>query len=369
MFNRRFGVAVAGSHGKTTTTAWLGYVLDRAGLGPSVMVGAYVPQFDSSGLVGQSDYLVIEADEYQNKLRWYAPHGVVLNNIDYDHPDFFPSVDDYIAVFVEFIKKIPKRGFLVANFDDPGIRRIARVNCRGRVVSYGIREAADYIAYDIRYQDGRQYFKVKLGVDEMEDDESVSSGDLGDFSVILPGEHNIYNALAVIAAAVELGIDLTAIRRFLPEFSGTARRLEVLGDYRGATIVDDYAHHPTEIKAALSALRQKYGKRRLVVAFHPHTFTRTKALLDEFALSFDEADELIILDIYGSAREAQGVVSAHDLADRILEKASKRNPASIRHIPGLKEAEEHLRETTERGDVVVLMGAGDVFRIGENLLK
>jgi len=377
VFNQKFGIAVVGSHGKTTTTAWLGYVMEKAELEPNVMVGARVPQFNGCSLVGNSDYLLIEADEYQNKLKYYQPKGVILNNIDYDHPDFFPTEADYKNAFIEFIKKIPAKGFLVANFDDPIIRKTAQVNCKGKVITYAINEAADYVAYDIKNNHGRQYFKVKLGIEDEETPltplykgGNARTDELGDFSITLGGRHNILNALAVIAASVEFGIELFKIRKYLEDFSGTARRMQVLGEYKGAVIIDDYAHHPTEIKATVEAMRQKYGDKKLIVAFHPHTFSRTKALFDDFAKSFGRVDELIIIDIYGSAREAHGGAHSRDL----VEKIKSNNQASgvkqeVKYIPTQKECEKYLREHVERNDVLVLMGAGDIFRVGENLAK
>ena len=375
VFNQKYGIAVVGSHGKTTTTAWLGYVMEMSGLAPNVMVGASVPQFDGCSLIGSSDYLVIEADEYQNKLECYQPKAVLLNNIDYDHPDFFPTEADYKNVFIEFIKKIPAKGFLVANYDDSLIRKIAQVNCKGKVITYGINEAADYVAYDIKSDGQKQYFKVKLGVEDVDDEETLltplSRGDeLGDFSIQLAGKHNISNALAVIATGIELNVELFKIRKYLEEFTGTARRMQVLGEFRGATIIDDYAHHPTEIKATIEAVRQKYGDRKLIVAFHPHTFSRTKALFDDFIKSFAGIDELIILDIYGSAREAQGGVSSRDLVEKLrITNYELRIKQEVKYIPTLQECEKYLRERVERNDVIVLMGAGDIFRVGENLVK
>jgi len=370
VFNQQFGIAVVGSHGKTTTSAWLGFVMEKSGLSPSVMVGARVPQFDGASLVGKSDYLVAELDEYQNKLKYFQPKAVLLNNIDYDHPDFFPTPEDYENVFIEFIKKIPKKGFLVANNDDPLIRKTASVNCRAKVITYAISESADYVAYDIKQERNpstssglRQYFKVKLGVDE--------EGDiLGDFVISLSGKHNIYNALAVIAASIELGINLSDIRKYLEDFAGTARRMQFLGEYNGAKIIDDYAHHPAEIKTTLAGVKQTYPNKKITVAFHPHTYTRTKALLGDFASSFDEVDKVIVIDIYGSAREEQGGVHSKDLINLIKQKNySTKKLQEVLYISTLKELEEYLRKNTEHDEVIVLMGAGDIFRVGENLVK
>ncbi|MBU4216896.1 UDP-N-acetylmuramate--L-alanine ligase [Candidatus Parcubacteria bacterium] len=377
VFNQKHGIAVIGSHGKTTTSAWLGYVMDRAGKSPSVMVGARVPQFDGASLNGHSSYLIIEADEYQNKLQYFNPKIVLLNNIDYDHPDYFPTEESYVQVFVDFIQKISSKGFLVANFDDKFIRKIANVNCRGRVVSYAINESADYMAYDIKQEGDRQVFKVKIGVSSFDEDDEVGDTNLGEFSIQLSGQHSIYNALAVIATCAELEIDLVDIRTHLENFEGTARRMQTMGQFRGATIIDDYAHHPTEIKATLAGARQKYGDKKIKVVFHPHTYTRTKALLNDFATSFGDADELIVLDIYGSAREEQGGVHSKDLVNIITKQldrqlACKPRTAHLRkakHIPTLAECEAYLRGDIDRGDIVILMGAGDIFRIGENLVK
>jgi len=387
IFNQHYGIAVVGTHGKTTTTAWLGYLLEKAGVNPNVMAGARVEQFKGSSLIGKSDYLIAELDEYQNKLKYFDPQMVLLNNIEYDHPDFFPAQNDYNQVFIDFIKKIPAKGFLIANFDDPITRKIARVNCRGKVVSCAINEVADYVAYDIKQLGNKQYFKVKFGIDNNEEDGTDLTGFyrfpgkpgslqndredlLGDFCIGLPGKHNISNALAVVVASIELGVELWVIREHLAEFKGVDRRMQVLGKFRGATIIDDYAHHPTEIKATLSGARQRYKDNNLTVVFHPHTFTRTKALLDEFAASFEGADEVIVLDIYGSAREEHGGVHSRDLVKKIgIRNRELGIRQDIRYISTLEECEEYLRDNVGREAVVILMGAGDVFRIGENLVK
>ncbi len=366
IFNQSYGIAVAGSHGKTTTSAWLGFVLDRAGKSPSVMVGSNVPQFGGASICGKSDYLVIEADEYQNKLKHFNPKIALLNNIDYDHPDYFPTQDDYNQVFIEFIKKISAKGFLVTNFDDPTIRRVAYVNSVCKVISYGIDETADYIAYDIKENEGLQHFKVKMGLEYSDEDDDMSDNSLGDFQISLIGKHNIYNALAVIATSIELGLDLFTIRKYLGEFRGTSRRMDVMGTYRGAIIIDDYAHHPTEIKTTLTALKKNYKTKNIITVFHPHTFTRTKGFFDDFVDSFADTDELIILDIYGSAREEQGGVHSRDLVGAI-KKINKDKKVS--HIATLEECSKYLKKEIGNGDIVLLMGAGDVFRIGEELIE
>ncbi len=365
VFNEKFGIAVCGTHGKTTTSAFLAYILKKSGYSPSAIIGSTVPQFNGGSLVGNSDIFVIEADEYQNKLQLYNPKAVLLNNIDFDHPDFFNNQDEYLQVFLNFIKKIPKRGFLVANFDHPVVKKIASVNCRAKVVSYAINETADYVAYDIKNFNKKLYFKVKLGLNE---NTKNNATDLGRFVISLPGKHNISNALAVIAAAIELSVPLNLIREHLEAFTGTARRLQELGRFKGALIIDDYAHHPVEIRAGIEALKQKYQKIDYLV-FHPHTFTRTKAFLADFAASFVGIEHLLILDIYGSAREKSGTVHSRDLIKKINELPKTKKPKSVIYTPDLKSAKDYLLKNIKANDIVVLMGAGDVHFIGHELLK
>lgn len=358
VFNTHKGIAVCGSHGKTTVSAWLGFVLEGCGLEPNVMTGARVPQFNGAGLVGKSNLLVIEADEYQNKLQYFLPKVVVLNNIDYDHPDFFPDMESYEEVFAEFLAKLPKSGLLVANFDDSRVRRLA-AGCAARVVSYGFGKGVDYSISDAKQDYANQFFVLKLKTDD-------GITDIGNFRINLLGKHNIANAAAVVVTAIELGADLNDIRRSLEEFKGTARRLQTMGTFRGALILDDYAHHPTEIKTTLEGVRKKYPKKNLRVVFHPHTFSRTEALLNDFAGSFAKANEIIVLNIYASAREAAGTISGQDVASAIAAQAGSKQ--TVRYIATLDEVEDYLRATASGNDVIVLMGAGDVFRIGENLL-
>jgi UDP-N-acetylmuramate--alanine ligase len=326
-------------------------------------VGSRVPQFRGSSLKGKSPYLVAEVDEYQNKLQYFQPRGVVLNNIDYDHPDYFKTKASYVKVFTDFLKKIPRRGFLVMNQSDSDSRRIKKY-CAGNIISYDLvpgnfGSGADYLAYDVRTQAGYQDFLL-----------SYQGQALGRFKIKLWGEHNIFNALAVIATARQLKVSWVEIKKHLASFTGTERRAQVLGTYRGATIIDDYAHHPTEIRATLQGLKSHYQSKKIITVFHPHTFTRTKALFKDFVGSFEAADTLIILDIYGSAREKQGGVSSFELARAIKKHNQARSVSqSVKYIKTIPQAAEYLRKLLKSSDVLLLMGAGDVFRIGQYLLK
>jgi len=355
IFNKKYGIAIAGSHGKTTTTAWLGYVLSHAKLQPNVMVGSYVPQFKGNSLIGKSNYLIAETDEYQNKLKYFLPKAVILNNIDYDHPDYFLTTKDYQRVFINFIKKIPKKGFLIANFDDNIVNKIAIKNCKCKIISYAINNKANYIAYDIEQINNKQYFKLKF-----------KKQNLGKFCISLFGKHNISNALAVVITSIELGVDIDIIRKYLKKFKGAERRLQIIGKFKGATIIDDYAHHPTEIITTLKGIKDVYKKNNIITIFHPHTFTRTKTLLNNFAKSFNNSDEVIILDIYGSAREKQGGVHSKDLVKLIKKQNINKK---ILYIPTLKKCEKYLHDNTKKNDIIVLMGAGNIFSIGKNLCQ
>jgi len=348
-------VAVCGSHGKTTISAMLAHVLKQANLSPSAIVGSAVPQFGGNALVGSGELLVFEADEYQNKLQYFSPQSVILTSIDWDHPDFFPSADDYFATFVTFLKKIPTDGFVVACYDSDNVKEA--VDKAGlspeQILTYGL-------------TDGRLQM-VRMWLDEGRWHFSATDGEeyLGEFWLKLVGSHNVANALAVIACARRLGVDLEAIRTGLASFEGTARRFENKGKLtNGITVVDDYAHHPGEIKATLKAARAFYPYKNIRCVFQPHTFSRTQALLLDFGKSFAETDEVIVLDTYTSAREKTGEVTSAQLVEEI-----KKNHTNVIYKPTISEAVNYLMETTNRNNLVLTMGAGDVWQVGDKLIE
>lgn len=365
-----FGIAVCGTHGKTTTTAMLGFVLQELGADPTVIVGSAVPQLGGNARAGKGKYVVIEADEYQNKFLYFDPRAVVLTSAEYDHPDFFKTEADYFDAFRKFVAKIPASakvaagrpadGFLVACADDKNVKEIsASASCK--IIFYGL-TGGDWQA-KINPSPALPLEKGESGggmtFEVLEKGESR-----GVFKIKLLGNHNVANALAVIATARELGFDLEKIREALQKFSGAVRRFEIKGEAAGVLVIDDYGHHPTEIRVTLEAARQKYSDRRIWCIFHPHTFTRTKALLSDFAKSFGAADKTIVIDIYGSAREQAGGVSSGDLVELI-----KKEGGDALYIPTIPEAADFLAEEVKSGDVVITMGAGDVWRVGELLLK
>ncbi len=372
LFNLYYGISVCGSHGKTTTSAFLGYVLFKSGLQPNVLVGSRVPQFKGSSLIGSSKLFIAETDEYQNKLKFFNPKAVLLNNIDYDHPDFFKTEASYVKVFKDFVKKIPASGFLVVNFDNEKAKKVAK-NSLAKIISYSVEEetggdkykkeqkgcSSSYFAFNLFNKGVYQYFKVN---------------NLGRFKIKLSGRHNVSNALAVIATCLELKVPLLEIKKNLALFSGAERRAQILGTYQGALFIDDYAHHPTEIKATLKALKKTYPDRRIITVFHPHTFTRTKTLFNDFSESFSDSDELIVLNIYGSAREKQGGTSSALLVKAIqrFNKKSKEDHLKkqvVQNIKTIPEVAKYLQAKCGPKDLVILMGAGDVFRVAEIILN
>ncbi len=340
IFNDYVGIGVCGSHGKTTTSAFLAYSLNQSNFSVNALIGSYVPQFQGSILFNKtSKILIAELDEYQNKLQYFKPKGVVLNNIDYDHPDFFKNKKHYLQVFIDFIKKIPKAGFLVANFDDDLVFKI-RKHCQAKIISYGFNSSR----------------KPKFLISDYSLNQFKINGE--SFKIKLFGKHNVLNASAVVATAKHLKVEAKAA---LAKFTGTDRRAELIGQYKKIKIFDDYAHHPSEVRACLKGFKEKYPDKRLVLVFHPHTFTRTKKFFTEFADSLKLADKLAILEIYGSAREKQGGVSSLDLARAVS--------SDVKYLEDFKSAVFWLKKTLKTNDILLLMGAGDVFRLKKLLCQ
>jgi len=352
LISTSYGLAVSGTHGKTTTTAMLGLTLVEMGLDPTVIVGSEVPQFKSNARVGHSDYLVVEADEYQNKFLDYKVKGAIITNVDYDHPDFFKTPKDYFATFGKFIEQLPKDGFLVYCAEDEKLVELTK-QAKCQLISYGFKDGCDFQAKNLHYKEGKLHFKVFC-----HDNKSK------DFYLQVPGEHNVLNALACIACAHKLSFDPEKMKSGLAGFQGTNRRFEHIDQYNGATIIDDFAHHPTEVKATLKAVRDFYPKKNIFCIFHPHTFSRTKALLHEFSKSFSEADQVVILDIFGSAREEQGGVHSKDLVNLIKEQGQE-----VHYVPTINEAAEWTRDKLGPSDVLITMGAGEAWQIGKMLIK
>ncbi len=348
------GIAIAGTHGKSTSTAWLTYTLRRAGLDPSFIVGAEVEQLGGSSGAGDGPHFVVEACEYQRSFLNLRPESAAILNIEEDHLDYYSGLDAICQAFGEFAARVPADGLLVTSGEDPNCRAIVRAaGCRGEL--FGLSPLFDWCACDLSLVDGCYSYTLLLeGKRQMQ----VRLG--------LPGIHNVRNSLAVIALARHAGADWPFILQALAEFRGARRRLETRAVQHGVRVVDDYAHHPTEIRATLRAAREQFNPRRMVVVFQPHQHSRTRFLLDDFAASFVDADEVVVPDIYfvrDSLRE-RDLIGAGDLVDRI-----GRRGGNARHVSDFETIVRDLVPRLEAGDVVISMGAGDIWKVADELVQ
>lgn len=351
MRNYKQSIAVSGTHGKTTTTSMITDILLAAEKDPTVTVGGILKDIGGNIRVGGPELFVTEACEYTNSFLSFFPTMEVILNIEEDHLDFFKDIEDIRHSFRLFAEKLPASGTLVIN---SGIQKMEEItkDLPCRVVTFGKNLSSDYSAADIAYDEF-----ARPSYDLIVRGEKVCRVTLG-----VPGEHNVYNSLAAIAIAMELGIGFEAILPGLKHFTGTDRRFEKKGEIGGVTIIDDYAHHPQEIKATLAAAKN-YPHRKLWCVFQPHTYTRTKAFLDEFAQALSAADEVILADIY-AARETDTLgVSSKDIAERLEKLGTKAH-----FIPSFDEIETFILENCIHGDLLITMGAGDIVKVGEKLL-
>ncbi len=355
----QIGIAVAGTHGKTTTTAMIAQILIETGQDPSIILGGTLPIVGGSGRSGSGDYFVIEADEYDYMFLGLRPDIAVITNIEHDHPDIFPTLADYLDAFCEFAALIPQHGKLIVNGEDSGIAEMLKeTKLPGvAIITFGLVDDAlpdadiQLKAIDCRpNQSGGTDFVVIDG-----------EKTIGLVRLRVPGLHNVRNALAAVAVALELKLDFGKVCRALADFGGVGRRFQVLGEVGGVTIIDDYAHHPTEIQATLAAARQRYGERRLWAIWQPHTYSRTRLLLPKFATCFADADRVIVLDIFRS-RETD------TLGMNAAEFASGVEHPSVQYIGRNDKAIEYLLERIRPGDVVLTLGAGDSNEVGEGLV-
>ena len=351
MQNYEVPIAVSGTHGKTTTTSMLSHVLMEAGADPTISVGGILPSIGGNIRVGHSGTFVTEACEYTNSFLSFFPKISIILNMDADHLDFFKDIDDIRASFRKFAELLPSDGLLIINADTPEYQRIASgLPCR--VITYSLSGEADYTASDITFDKyGYPSFRV------MKDGRKA-----GNYYLRVPGLHNVSNALSVIALSDYLNIPYEICMNGLRGFTGTERRFQMKGQAGGVTIIDDYAHHPTEIKATLEAAHG-YPHRKIWCVFQPHTYTRTKALLPEFAEALSHADHVVLADIY-AAREKNTIgISSKDLQKMIAE-----HNTPCDYFPTFDEIENFLLTNCESGDLLITMGAGDIVSVGEHIL-
>ena len=347
-------VAVAGSHGKTTTTSMVATVLGHAGLDPTMVVGGVVGAFGSNAHLGTSDLMVVEADESDRSFLMLTPTIAVVTNIDREHMDYYHDMDDVRACFANFVNKVPFYGSSVLCLDDPNVQAIIPLLERRRM-TYGLSAQADVSAHGIKYDSNfGSTFTVWRGSDVV-----------GDVTLRVPGMHNIYNSLAAIAVGFELEVSFKKIAEGLNSFTGAGRRFQAKGEVNGVLVVDDYGHHPTEVRATLAAAKLGSGGRRIVVLFQPHRYTRTHDLMQEFARSFNNADVLFITDIYAASEDPIEGVSSEALTTEIKRFGHK----EVNYIGGLENAVELLQSYVQPGDLVLTLGAGTVNRISDQLVK
>ena len=377
------GVAVAGTHGKTTTTAMIALILRDAGLDPTFIVGGDIPQLGTNAAAGGGDIFVVEADEYDHTFLGLRPEIAVVTVVEWDHPDCYPTPESMHEAFRQFIALVPPEGLLVACGDEPTVRELlgktgrledwkigksarspqpsnhSRKGTYGptfqpsslpELITYGLDEDNDWRAFDLRPNTHGGY------------DFSISANlPIAQASTSVPGVHNVKNALAALIVADRLGVRLNQATAILEEFAGVERRFEIKGEVGGVLVVDDYAHHPTEIRATLAGAQTHYPDRGIWAVFQPHTYSRTRSLLDEFAAAFVDADHVVIVDIFPAREVNDGSVSSRDLVARM------KHP-DIRYISALENAADFLADQLRPGDLLITLGAGDGYRVGEMVI-
>ena len=356
----RYAVAVAGAHGKTTTTSMIALALERAGLDPTAVIGGRLSAFGSNARLGRGELMVAEADESDRSFLKLFPTVAVITNIDYEHLENYGSFDDLQQAFVDFANKVPFFGAVVCCADDAHLASVTgRMN--RRVVTYGMSSSADVTATDVVLGPMRVTATVKRRA-RRADDAAKTLATLGQLELGVPGHHNLLNALATVAVGLELGVPFERLAPGLKEFRGAERRFDVRGEPRGILVVDDYGHHPTEIAAVLAAARAL--DRRIVIAFQPHRFSRTQALFDAFGPSMSGADAVVLTEIYGAGEDAIPGVTLDALAARIRTQIA----APVEVVPELADVAPALARLVQPGDMVITLGAGSIASVPDQLV-
>lgn len=347
----KYSVAVAGAHGKTSTTSMLAEVLGAGGLDPTVVIGGKLKSIGSNAVLGRGDFIVAEADESDGSFLKFSPTISVITNIDLEHLDFYRDLEQIKQVFLQFIDRLPFYGLAVLCLDNEHVQDLIP-EIKKRYITYGLSAQADFQAAAVTFNGEKCRFSVYYRGRRM-----------GDVTLNLPGRHNIANALAAIAVGHELEIPFDTMRKALENLAGVQRRLEVKADTKEIKIVDDYGHHPTEIKTTLEAVQTSWPNRRLVVVFQPHRYSRTKALFDRFARSFYQSDVLVVMPVYAAGEQEIQGVDHHALCGAICAHGHKRAYAA----EDMESALNRLEQILEKGDIVLTLGAGNVWQVGDAL--
>jgi len=348
----KYSVAVAGAHGKTSTTSIIAAVMAKGGLDPTVVIGGKLKSIDTNAFLGQGEFIVAEADESDGSFLKITPTIAVVTNIDREHLDYYKDLDTIKGVFLDFIDRVPFYGLSVLCLDNEPIQELIP-KIKKRVTTYGMTTQADFQARNVTAEGLKSRFNLFHHGQE-----------LGEISLNLPGIHNVYNAMSSVAVGLELNIPFPVIKTALETVEGVQRRMEVKGESGGITVVDDYGHHPTEIKMTLQAARECWPDRRIVVVFQPHRYTRTRALFDEFTRGFYQSDLLFVLPIYAAGEAVIEGVDARHLCEGIQAHGHK----EAIFEEGIESAASRLKRTLKKGDVLLTLGAGDVWKVGEKIL-
>lgn len=353
LLNDSKGIAVAGAHGKTTTSSMISVVLEHAKVDPTILIGGFVDYLKGNAKLGKSDYLVAEADESDGSFLKFYPKIAVVTNIEDDHMDHYGSMENIIKAFIQFVQNLDKEtGLAVLCFDNENIRNIADKVDR-KYISYALDHDADYMAKDIKVDGPHTSFTV------------IYKGEvLGDVALNIPGKHNVLNALATIAVCHHMGLSIEEIAEGFKVFSGTKRRFQTKFRNENVWIVDDYAHHPTEIQTTIKAAKQTNPK-RLIVAFQPHRYSRTQLLQKEFGSCFVGADVLVLTDIYAASEDPIEGISGKTIVDEV----KKQTGVDAVYIEKLEDIAPWLKENIQAGDLIITMGAGNIYTVGENLAQ
>jgi UDP-N-acetylmuramate--alanine ligase len=348
LMRMKYGVAIAGTHGKTTTTSMVAALLAAGGLDPTVVIGGKVNSLGTNAQLGQGEFLVAEADESDGSFLRLSPTIAIITNIDPEHLDFYRDLEHLQETFLAFVNKVPFYGAAILCLDEPNVQALIP-KVEKRIITFGLSTQADFHATGVEFDGFSSTFTAR-GLGE----------DLGRFHLRMPGRHNVTNALAAIAAARELDIPVARVREGIEGFSGVQRRFQVKSDAGGILLIDDYGHHPQEIRATLAAAKEGFG-RRTVVVFQPHRYSRTRDLLEDFFTAFNQADVLILMEIYAAGEEKIPGVGAHLLLEGIRAHGHR----EVMLAPEREEIPALLEGIARPGDMVITMGAGDVWKVGE----
>ncbi len=350
---KKYGIAIAGSHGKTSTTSMVSWLLFRAGLDPTIVVGGKVDSLGGNAKLGEGEFLVAEADESDGSFLKLSPVIEVITNIDLEHLDYYSDLEQIKRSFLDFIDRVPFYGAVILCLDDKNVADILPA-IEKRTLSYGLTAQADVYAEKIYFREGRVYFTV------------FREGRLlGDIDIAPPGRHNVYNALAAVCVGLELEIPFSEIAGALRTYEGVQRRMQLKGIACGITVVDDYGHHPTEILATLEAIKEAWPEKRLIVVFQPHRYSRTQALYRDFLTCFHRADYLVMTDIYAASEEPIVGVSAEKLLGEIKQHGQRHTL----YVGNVDDVPAAVRDMARQEDLVLTLGAGNIVNAGEQLLR